>query len=196
LEIELGYSPEPARDGDTLQSVTSAGITELIGSSQQQFEELVYNTNQLMIKLNQTFNETNRQNLSESIRNINLLVQDLQKTNRQLNAMIAENRGTLKNTLKAFEQSGKDLNTITAKLSKADYEKILKNLTESTEKLNALLLDLQQGKGNLGKLTKDEKLYNNLNETLESLNALLEDLKNNPKRYVHFSLFGKKEKKK
>ena len=196
LEIELGYSPEPARDGDTLQSVTSAGITELIGSSQQQFEELVYNTNQLMIKLNQTFNETNRQNLSESIRNINLLIQDLQKTNRQLNAMITENRGTLKNTLKAFEQSGKDLNTITAKLSKADYEKILKNLTESTEKLNALLLDLQQGKGNLGKLTKDEKLYNNLNETLESLNALLEDLKNNPKRYVHFSLFGKKEKKK
>jgi len=196
LEIELGFSPEPARDGDTLQSITSAGLTELIGSSQQQFEELVYNTNQLMIKLNQTFSETNRQNLSESIHNLNVLTKDLQKTTAQLNAMIAENRGTLKNTLKELEQSGKDLNVITAQLSKADYEKIMQNLTESTEKLNALLLDLQQGKGNLGKLAKDETLYRNLNKTLESLNALLEDLKNNPKRYVHFSVFGKKEKKK
>jgi len=196
LEIELGFSPEPARDGDTLQSVTSAGLTEIIGNSQEQFEELVYNTNQLMIKLNQTLNETNQQNLAAMLENINRITADLQTSVRQLNGMMAENRPALKNTLKELEATGKNLNTITAQLSRADYEEILKNLTESTRRLNALLLDLQQGKGNLGKLTKDETLYENLNRTLESLNALLEDLKNNPKRYVHFSVFGSKEKKK
>ncbi|NPA42557.1 MAG: MCE family protein [Chlorobi bacterium] len=196
LEIELGFSPEPARDGDTLQSATAAGLTEIIGNSQQQFEELVYNTNQLMIKLNQTFDDANRRHLAASLKNIHALTADLQKSVQQLNAMLAENRVPLRNSVRQLEQTGKNLREITDKLSRADYEELMRNLTESSRHLQALLLDLQQGKGSLGKLAKDEALYRNLNRTLESLNALLEDLKARPERYVQFSVFGKKEKKK
>ncbi len=195
LEIELGYSPEPAKSGDTLQSVTSAGITELIGNSQEQIEELVYNTNQLIIKLNETFNERNQHNLSQSLENVNQLTGKLDQLTKQINATLSENRKTLKFTLDNLNKTGENLNIITAKLSQTQYEQVINNLNESTKKLNRILSGLEQGKGSLGKLTKDEKLYRNLNRTLESLNALLQDMQAHPKRYVHFSVFGRKDKK-
>ncbi len=195
LEVELGFSPEPARSGDTLQSITDAGITDIIGNSQQQIEELVYNTNQLIVKLNRTFNESNRQALGNSLQNIEKLTASLHQTSIRLNKILKNNEQALGNTIKNFEQSSENLNQITRKLSKADYEKLLQNLTASTESLHKILLDLQQGKGNLGKLAKDEQLYHNLNSTLQSLNSLLQDLQAHPKRYVHFSVFGRKDKK-
>ena len=52
--------------------------------------------------------------------------------------------------------------------------------------------NMNNGKGTAGQLLTNDSLYTNLNNSLESLNALLEDMKANPKRYVHFSVFGKK----
>jgi phospholipid/cholesterol/gamma-HCH transport system substrate-binding protein len=195
LEIELGNALEPAVSGDTLQSITDAGITELIGSSQQQIEELVFNTNRLIAKLNTTFNDQNQKNLAGSLENINRLTLRLNRLTEQINTTLAENKNLINRTLTSFNETGKNLTEITDKLAKSDYEKLIKNLTESTQILRNILLDLQQGKGSLGKLAKDEEMYNNLNKTLESLNALLEDMKAHPKRYVHFSVFGRKDKK-
>ena len=53
---------------------------------------------------------------------------------------------------------------------------------------------LLAGEGTMGKLMKDSTLYNRLNNTTDAATQLLEDLKKNPKRYVHFSVFGRKEK--
>ncbi len=55
-----------------------------------------------------------------------------------------------------------------------------------------MLGNLNEGKGSAGQLLTNDSLYTNLTATLESLNILLQDMKDNPKRYVHFSLFGKK----
>jgi phospholipid/cholesterol/gamma-HCH transport system substrate-binding protein len=195
LEVEMGFSPEPARSGDTLQSVTAAGFNELIGDSKQQFEELVYNTNQLIIKLNSTFDDANRLHLSRSLAHIDELTAELSRTAGQLNAMLFENRANLKQTVENLNRTSENVQNLSLQLSRTDYGKLVENLTKSTETLNKILLDLQQGKGSLGKLAKDETLYRNLNETLQSLDILLKDLKERPKRYVHFSVFGKKEKK-
>ena len=68
-------------------------------------------------------------------------------------------------------------------------------------KVDATLANMQQlsealnnNQGTLGLLMKDRQLYNNLNQTMESANALLSDFKAHPKRYIHFSVFGKKDK--
>jgi phospholipid/cholesterol/gamma-HCH transport system substrate-binding protein len=65
-------------------------------------------------------------------------------------------------------------------------------LNGSVQNLQGILKEINAGKGTLGKLAKDDSLYINLDKTAASLNLLFGDLKTNPKRYVHFSLFGRK----
>ena len=64
-------------------------------------------------------------------------------------------------------------------------------LSITADKLNGVITGIQNGEGSLGKLTKDEELYKNLNESSQNLNKLIIDLKQNPKRYLNFSVFGK-----
>ncbi len=195
LEMELGFSPEPARDGDTLQSVSAGGFSDIIGSAQTQVEELILKTNTLLQNLNETFTAENRQNLSATLENLNRATFQIQKLAGETRLMLAENRSGIKNTMENMEKTSRNMEKISAQLSETDYRKMLQNLTKSTEDLRLILENLQQGKGSMGKLLKDEQLYDNLNQTLQSLQTLLNDLKAHPKRYVHFSLFGKKEKK-
>ena len=64
-------------------------------------------------------------------------------------------------------------------------------LSEVSNKLNQVVSGIQNGEGSLGKLTKDEELYKNLNETSANLNSHVKDIKENPKRYINVSVFGK-----
>ena len=67
------------------------------------------------------------------------------------------------------------------------------NFETTVIKLNSLLTNLESGNGSMGKLLKDEQLYNNIEASTKEIELLIKDLKEHPKRYVHFSLFGKKE---
>jgi len=66
------------------------------------------------------------------------------------------------------------------------------SLKKSLEGTSEVLKNLNEGKGSAGQILTDDSLYSNLSGTLETLNLLLQDMKANPKKYVHFSLFGKK----
>ena len=85
-----------------------------------------------------------------------------------------------------------NLDSISDSLAIAEIGTTIDNLKNSLEETTLLLDNLNSGKGSAGKLLVDEDFYLNLNNTINSLNSLLEDINNNPKKYVHFSLFGKK----
>jgi phospholipid/cholesterol/gamma-HCH transport system substrate-binding protein len=57
-----------------------------------------------------------------------------------------------------------------------------------------MLSEIKSGKGSVGKLLNDDKLYQNFTNASKELEELLRDMKLHPKRFVHFSLFGKKAK--
>jgi phospholipid/cholesterol/gamma-HCH transport system substrate-binding protein len=84
--------------------------------------------------------------------------------------------------------------TTTAQLSKTDFSGTVEQLKTAVSNLNTLLTNIQSDKGTLGKLINDKTLYLQLNETLKSTNTLMDDLRLHPKRYVSFSVFGKKDK--
>jgi phospholipid/cholesterol/gamma-HCH transport system substrate-binding protein len=99
--------------------------------------------------------------------------------------MLSENSAKMGNTLSNLE-------SITDTLAASDISTTVLNLKNSLEKTSLLLENLNDGKGTAGQFLTNDSLYKNLNGSLQSLNLLLEDMKANPKRYVHFSIFGKK----
>jgi phospholipid/cholesterol/gamma-HCH transport system substrate-binding protein len=113
-------------------------------------------------------------------------------------------KATLANVNKlseSFIETEKKLDPILAKadnfadsLQALQLKQTLGNVNKTIQNLQHILADINSGKGSLGKLTSDEALYSNVNKTTTSLEKLLTDFRENPKRYVHFSLFGRKDK--
>jgi len=196
LEIELGYSPEPAPSGDTLQSVTAGGFSEMMGSAQEQLESLISNTNRFLINLNEVIDTTNRRNLAASLENLNNLSAELTHLTNETRTLLNQNRAALNRTVQNLDRATAKLDTFSGQLARSQVDQLIQNLTESSVHLNKILENLRRGKGTTGKLMTDDQLYNELNQSLRSLDALLQDLKAHPERYVQFSVFGKKDKKK
>ena len=81
---------------------------------------------------------------------------------------------------------------VSEQLSDVDYKKIMGDLEASLSNIKSITAALESGEGTAGMLLKDSTLYNRLNETCEAATILLQDLRENPKKYVHFSVFGRK----
>ena len=86
-----------------------------------------------------------------------------------------------------------NLSQITDSIAQLNLKKSLVEFDRTVLQLNNILTSLDQGQGTAGKLLKDEGLYQNLEASTKQIEMLIRDLKMHPKRYVHFSLFGKKE---
>jgi phospholipid/cholesterol/gamma-HCH transport system substrate-binding protein len=91
-------------------------------------------------------------------------------------------------------KTSQNLAQLTDSLSKIEFGTTMKNIEVVSGQLNLILSNLNKGDGTLGKLLSDDNLYTELLHSSEALEALLSDLKDNPKKYVHFSLFGRKDK--
>ena len=84
-----------------------------------------------------------------------------------------------------------NLEAISDTLAAADIYGSVMNLKASLEKASTMMDNMNSGKGTAGQFLTNDSIYTNLNNSLASLNELLMDMKANPKRYVHFSVFGK-----
>jgi phospholipid/cholesterol/gamma-HCH transport system substrate-binding protein len=139
-----------------------------------------------------------KKNLGGTLSNFN-------KTSESLNRIIVSKETDIKSTLENFskftqmlsDNSGKmdktfgNLKVITDTLASADIYTSVSNLKASLEKAATMMNNLNNGKGSAGQFLTNDSLYINLTHSLGSLNDLLKDMKANPKKYVHFSLFGK-----
>jgi phospholipid/cholesterol/gamma-HCH transport system substrate-binding protein len=123
----------------------------------------------------------NTQNIHKLIENADLLTKNLSSLSNNLGSQIAPILIGAKGT--------------TDSLQKLQLNKTVNNLNSTIGDLKGMISEINAGKGTLGKLKNDDSLYVNMDRTAASLNSLLADMKANPKRYVHFSLFGRKEKK-
>lgn len=113
---------------------------------------------------------------------------------------IMRNLKTLSNSLVETEKSFKPIlakvDNIAGQASKLELDKTIKSTNQTVGELNKVLESINRGQGTLGNLIKNDSLYNNLEKLTTNLDKLLTDFRENPKRYVHFSVFGKKDKKK
>ena len=124
--------------------------------------------------------ETITSNLTISTRELNTLMAGL---NNQVPGMIGKANGVLDNT-----------NRLTANLASLDVQGTLNKVNQTLESAHQFTEKLNSNQGSLGLLMNDTKLYDNLTSTMSHADSLVIDLKAHPKRYVHFSVFGRKDK--
>jgi phospholipid/cholesterol/gamma-HCH transport system substrate-binding protein len=187
-------------EGDSVIAVKEVGIQSLI---QGKALPVLRNADSLIVSLNKVINQFDQTGYA-----LNRLLATTDQTAKGIDATVQENRVIMKATFA-------NLSALSASLIETEkgIQPILGNLKTTTDSLKALqlgktlqqanatiatlqrsLTKLDQGQGTAGKLLKDEELYLNLNRTVVSLNKLMTNFREQPKRYVQFSVFGKKDK--
>jgi phospholipid/cholesterol/gamma-HCH transport system substrate-binding protein len=138
-----------------------------------------------------------RNNLKSSIAELNTTMKNFSAVSAKLNHMmenINDITGNLKNQNDTINRILGNTEKVTSSLAAADLQGTITSLHHSVDEMGELMTKVNTGQGSLGMLLNDKHLYSNLRSVSYNLNLLMEDLRINPQRYVHFSLFGKKNK--
>lgn len=132
--------------------------------------------------------------LANSLHNVETVTGNLTVTTTQLNTLLTNLNHDVPGMMKKAGNVLDNTTTLTANLSKVDVAGTMAKVDATLQSVEEFTAQLNDREGSLGLLMHDPALYNNMNSTLRSADSLLIDLKAHPKRYVHFSLFGRKDK--
>jgi phospholipid/cholesterol/gamma-HCH transport system substrate-binding protein len=194
--LEVGPLGRILEDDDTLRTGTEQGVTEMLqakaGPIANNLDSLVRNMNQLV------------QKFDAITATIDATLLSVKQTSSSLNSTIDNNQAAIRGVMGNMQTLSKTLNdsrtgikplmgkinNFADTLSHMQLASAVDNANRSLESLNRTLTQVNEGQGTLGKLTHNDSLYRHLTDAAADLDSLLIDLKANPKRYVHFSLFG------
>ncbi|KEZ94592.1 MlaD family protein [Nonlabens ulvanivorans] len=185
-----------AKSGDTLKSKLDKGLQ---GEVMDQFiplkdkiEHMVVSADSVLVAVNKTLNPDARAAITSSLEELNKTLVEFKALSRNANTLLADNKESLGRTIKNLDVTTENFAKISDTLAQVEIAGTVKQLEETIGKFNTVLDKVSNGEGSLGKLMTDDKLYTNLERATEQAADLLQDMKLNPKRYVHFSVFGKR----
>ncbi len=199
LELIFGNADEYLHPGDTILTRTSRNFSDILEPLEQKLNTVMNGIDSLVISINSVLTPESEANLRNSLAN-------LDKSLLALRSSLGPD-GSLYNSLANLEAVTSNLNkknpqiasgiehlaNVSSALDSANLDKTIQDLDSTLVSLQAVIEKMNAGEGTMGKLVNDSNLYTNLDSTTYHLNQLMKDLKENPKRYVHFSLFGKKD---
>ncbi|WP_188316163.1 MlaD family protein [Chitinophaga agrisoli] len=212
VQIDFGNANDYLRSGDTIYAAVDGSITdalkEQLNPLVKKLETTLSAVDSVLLTVNAVFDTTTEGNLRTAVAHLETTMRNFSATSGSLNHMLDPDKGNIQatfNNLAAVTGNLKNNNEkitgiltnaekATGSLANGQLDSSLRNLQQTVANLNHMTDKLNSTDGSLGLLMNDKKVYNNLQSSLGSLNKLLEDLKANPKRYVHFSLFGRKDK--
>lgn len=172
--------------GDTIPGSDTQGMMAKAASMMPQVEQVVARVDTLIATLNKL---TSDPNLPLIIQNAEQITENLNRSTQELNNILTNNVPQLTTT---FNKVGENAITLTNHLNDLNLQATMDSVNITISSVHQLMNQIQSPEGTLGLLMKDPALYNNLNHTVQSADSLVVDLKAHPKRYVHFSVFGKK----
>lgn len=185
------------QDGDTLNTAVKPGLTDVVNQQiaplQQKLERALVNADSLFTGINTVLNQEGKDNMSTTLADLSKTIKSINGVAASLDQLLDSQEGNLTTTLDNFAKISSNVNQLTDSLAQSNIKQTLVAFENTVNRLNGILSDIEQGKGSMGKLMKDESVYNHIQATTKEIELLIKDLKEHPKRYVHFSLFGKKE---
>ncbi len=199
IQIKPVFDNAPmAKSGDTLQTETKPGLTELVQQRltplQLKVEDAVSNADSLLINFNEILDDKTKKDLRESISGLNALVNSFQGSANTMNALLVGNKDKLNGSIEDLSNITGNFSKLSDSIANSGIVETMESLQSTLKNLDGLMAKMEKGEGTLGKLMKDEALYSNLSSASKELDLLLQDFRLNPKRYVNVSVFGKKQK--
>lgn len=198
IKLMMGNSETLLNNGDTLLSAYKPSVIETMDSLTIRANSIISSFDSISIAFKKLVSDNNRLKLEQSINDFNRFgkqIADLTDPDSALNQSVKNIQAITKSL---YSQTNKinsvinNVDTISNNISKIQFTAMIDSSLQTIEHVNAILSSLNQGQGTAGELLHNDTLYHNINTTVQSLDALLKDLKENPKQYVHFSVFGKK----
>ncbi|MGZ3904141.1 MAG: MlaD family protein [Bacteroidia bacterium] len=214
VEITFSDNKQFVADGDTLlpdvEDDLKTSVDKRIAPLQKKAENLISSIDSVMQVVQQVLNANVRQNLISSFESIKNTIVYLQHTALNLDTLTSTQKSKIVHILDKVqsitsnvEKSNDKLTNIISNfsnisdsLAKADLKKTIEQTNAAMSQANDVLTQINSGKGTVGKLIKNDSIYNNLNKASEDLDKLLKDLRINPERYMHISVFGRKDRNK
>ena len=185
-----------AQSGDTLRSSIAPGLTELVNDKlsplQEKIESTFVSADSLLKNINNVLDVNSQNQIKESFSQLSDLAINLKESAENLNSIINSNEIKINDIVSNVDNFSSNFSSLSNSFS--DVEVIIGNLTKTSKNLNSIIDEISSGDGTFNQLIYDDSMIKSLNEASNNLNLLMEDLRLNPKRYVHFSLFGKKNK--
>ena len=211
LDISYGDSLDYYNSRDTIPSSVSLALEDQIN---ERLIPLEKKTNELIstadsaIKTIEAIFSRNTDNLDESFDGIKNSIKNLEKVSLQIRSLIRSEKDNITQIVTNIEtvtsnlkESNEAINKIlsnTAKLSDSlvasDIKGTINNAKQSLEEVNMILYDIKNGDGTLTRLINDSTVYLSVTQMIDEATRLVENIKTEPKRYVQFSIFGKKDK--
>jgi phospholipid/cholesterol/gamma-HCH transport system substrate-binding protein len=199
--LSLGNSENPAEPGDTLKGNIEKSLGETVNEQvkpvKQKAEKLLSSIDTLISTLQSIVNPQFTKDLKQSVASINTSLHNFQDNIDKLNK-ITNNVESVTSNLNSNNESINKIITNTRafsdSLASSDIKTTIENTNKTMKEFSMIAEKVNNGEGSLGLLLSDKNLYHNLSESSSNLESLLYDLQSNPKRYVSFSLFGRKNK--
>lgn len=203
VQFVYGNGPGTYAEGDTIPGSLAESLMDKVDMEllpvKDKITNLIIVLDSVISSINGIMNADFKKDLGGTLANLNSTTESLDKI---IGSKEQELKATLDNINKfsrmlsdnseKMSSTFSNLEAITDTLAAADVYASALNLKSSLEKAALLIDNMNNGKGTAGQFLTNDSLYTNLTGSLESLNVLLQDMKANPKKYVHFSIFGKK----
>jgi phospholipid/cholesterol/gamma-HCH transport system substrate-binding protein len=191
--IQFVYEPQMAsksnsyQSGDTIESQVGTGLmAQLSGELMPKIESIASQADSLLLSLRTVIDG---EQLNNSLTSIESTTADLAVTSAKLKQLMNKDFSKILNDVSIISS---DFKQVSGNLKKIDFNSTFESINHTISNLNLISDKMNSNEGTIGLLINDKSLYNNLNNTTANADKLIIDLKENPKRYVHFSLFGKK----
>lgn len=192
INILLANNPrERIMPGEAIQGAINGGAMDQIKGMIPSVEKMMPKLDSILTSLNLILADPS---IRSTLHNAEAVTNNLTTTTIQLNKLMATLNKSVPGMVNKANGVLDNTQVLTGKLAEVDVEGTMQQVNTTLANVKAFTDKLNNNQSTLGLLMNDASLYNNLNSTVRSADSLVTDLKAHPKRYVHFSLFGRKDK--
>jgi phospholipid/cholesterol/gamma-HCH transport system substrate-binding protein len=182
--------------GDTLKSSIRPGLTELINRQieplQRKLENTLTSVDSIFSGASYVLNKETQNDIKESLNVLTSAIKAIDNSSKIIEKTLTEKNSQINNSIDNIEFISSNLANVSNDLNDFGLANVLSNLEMSINGINSIVNNLNSENSSLGNLINNDDVYENLNASIENLNLLITDIKTNPKKYVHFSVFGRK----